>query len=169
MITNKFGFALVICFWVLVITWYVRWRVRERRDAKKGEIERKALVERLLRPNWEFYERHLQRPAPKALRDLFADTRLVTSCGLKVTKNDGISTFDPLDEDSLIDTADLLGFDIVPFAMSDCGDAIFLRPGKDESDTVYIAYHDDPGKGLVVLIDSVGAMLVKLRKAKDAA
>ena len=77
--------------------------------------------------------------------------------------------FNPLDEDSLIDTADLLGFDIVPFATSDCGDAIFLRPGKDELDTVYIAYHDDPGKGLVVLADSVAVMLERLRKVVDAA
>jgi len=47
MITNKFGFALVICFWVFVITWYVRWQVQERRDVKEHVAERKA-QERLL-------------------------------------------------------------------------------------------------------------------------
>jgi hypothetical protein len=160
--------VLVIGFWGLVITLYVWWRVRERRDASEGEIERKALVERLLRPDWQFYERHLQRPAPTALRELFADRKLVTSCGLEFTKDDGISSFNPLEEDSLVDTADQLGFDVVPFATSDCGDAIFLRPGMDEPDTVYISYHDDPGKGVLVLADSVAAMLERLRNVNDA-
>jgi hypothetical protein len=103
------------------------------------------------------------------LRELFADRRLVTRCGLRFTKNDGISTFNPLDEDSLVDTAHQLGFDIVPFATSDCGDAIFLRPGMEESNRVYIVYHDDPGQGVLVLADSVRVMLEKLRKVNDAA
>src|SRR5262249_30560093 len=169
MIKSKFGLALVICFWGLVIFAYVRFRVRERRNAKQGEIERKALVERLLRPNWQFYERHLQRPAPAALRELFADQKLVTSCGLEFSKKAAISSFNPLDEDSLLDTSDQVGSDVVPFATSDCGDAIFLRPGQHESDAVYIAYHDDPGKGLVVLADSVAAMVERLRKVNNAA
>ena len=87
---------------------------------------------------------------------------------MKFIKSDGISSFNPLDENSLLDTADQLGYDVVPFATSDCGDAIFLRPGTDQSDTVYIAYHDDPGKGIVVLADSAAAMLVRSRKLNDA-
>ena len=62
MITNKFGFALVICFWVLVITWYVRLKVRERREAKEHAAERKA-QERLLR--------HLQTPTTASWRKRF--------------------------------------------------------------------------------------------------
>lgn len=142
---------------------------KRKHPPEEDEAERKALEERLLAPDWTFYEQHLQRPAPAALRELFSDRALVTSCDLKFSKIGGISTFNPLDKHSLIDTAELLGFNIVPFANSDCGDAIFLRPGKDEADTVFIAYHDDPGKGLVVFADSVAAMVEKLRKANDVA
>jgi hypothetical protein len=62
MISNKFGFALVICFWVLVITWYVRLKLRERREAKEHAPERKA-QERLLR--------HLQNPTTTSWRNRF--------------------------------------------------------------------------------------------------
>jgi len=30
--------------------------------------------ERILHPGWEFYERHLQRPAPAARREIYADS-----------------------------------------------------------------------------------------------
>jgi len=153
--------VVVVCGFFAAL--YLLWHAHERGEPGEGEMDHKAVVERLLRPNWKFYERHLQRPAPKALRELFADTRLVTSCNLQVTKNDGISAFNPLDEDSLI-PADLLAFDIVPFATSDRDVPIFLRPGKDELDKVYIAYHDNPDRGPVVLADSVAAMLESLRR-----
>jgi hypothetical protein len=137
---------------------------RRKHPPEEEAAERKALEQRILSPDWTFYERHLQRPAPPALRELFKEIGLVTRCGLEFSKSGGISTFNPLDENSLIDTADQLGFDVVPFATSDCGDAIFLRPGKDAPDTVYIAYHNDPGKGLVVFANSVAAMIERSRK-----
>ena len=153
-------------FFTLLLRDYM-WR--RKHPPEEEAAERKALETRILSPDWTFFERHLKRPAPPALRKLFADKSLVTSCGLEFSKSDGISTFNPLDENSLVETADQLGFDVVPFATSDCGDAIFLRPGKDESDTVYIAYHDDPGKGLVVFADSVGAVVEELRKVNNVA
>jgi hypothetical protein len=88
---------------------------------------------------------------------------------LEFSKSGGISTFNPLDKGSLVDTTEQFGFDVVPFATSDCGDAIFLRPGKDGPDTVFIAYHDDPKKGLVVFADSVAVMIERLRKVNDVA
>ena len=72
MITNKFGFALVICFWVLVITCYVRSQVRERREAKERAAEIKA-QEQLLR--------NLQRPVAPAWGRRFALVGLLF-CGL---------------------------------------------------------------------------------------
>jgi hypothetical protein len=155
--------VLVVCFWGLVMAGYVAWQVRDRRKAKKSEIERKALEDRLLHPDWNFYEQHLQRPAPAALRGLFADRGLITSCGLKYDRSCRISTFMPLDRDGPVDSAGLISHDIIPIAFSDCGDPIYLRPGAAEPDTVYIAFHDDPGK-VLVFADSVGAMLEKLRK-----
>jgi hypothetical protein len=142
---------------------------RQKHPPEEEAVERKALEERLLSPDWAFYEQHLQRPAPTALRELFADRALVTSCGLEFSKTGGISTFNPLDKDSLVDTTNPLAFDVVPFATSDCGDAIFLRPGKNETDTVFIAYHDAPKKGLVMFADSVAVMIERLRKVNDVA
>ena len=160
--------VLVICFWGLVITMYVWWRVRERRNAKEGAIEHRAIVERLLRPDWEFYGRHLQRPAPAALRELYADESLVTVVGLNYTKKYKIGTFNPIDADVLLDTRDTIGCDIVAFANSDCGDPIYLRPGSTESDTVYISHHDEPGH-IAVFADSVAEMVERLRDANRAA
>jgi hypothetical protein len=155
--------TLVTCFWSLVILYFIWQRRLSRRDAREG----KALEERLLRPDWEFYERHLGRRAPAALRELFADRDLVTTCGLNYTKSSGISAFNPLDEDSLVDTAGDLGCDIVPLAVSGCGDPIYLRPGASESDTVYITYHDDP-KSVKVFAESVAGMLKRLRETNQA-
>jgi hypothetical protein len=158
--------VLVIGFWGLVITLYVWWRVRERRKARDGAIKRRAIIERLLRPDWAFYERHLRRPAPAALRGLFADRELVMACGLSYEKFGGISTFNPLDEHSLQDAVGGIDFDIVPFACSACGDSIYLRPGAAETDTVYITYHDEPKTK--VFASSVAEMVIKLRNENRA-
>lgn len=160
--------VLVICFWGFVITLYVWWQVRERRNAKVGAIERRAIEERLLRPDWSFYERHLQRSAPTSLRKLYADQSLITIVGLDYSKKYKISTFNPIDEDWLLDTRDTIGCDIVAIANSDCGDPIYLRPGSTESDTVYISHHDEPGH-IAVFADSVATMLERLRDANRAA
>ena len=82
-------------------------------------------------------------------------------------KQEGISSFEPLNEGSLLDTHDQIGYDIVPFATSGCGDPIYLRPGANESDTVYIAYHDDPGN-VEVFAESVALMLEKARGVNRA-
>jgi hypothetical protein len=159
--------VLVICFWGLVITLYVWWRVRERRNEREGAIERRAIIDRLLRPDWGFYERHLQRPAPAALCELYADQSLITIAGLDFSKNYKISTFNPIDEDGLLNTLDTIGCDIVAFASSDCGDPIYLRPGSTESDMVYIIHHDDPGH-VEVFAESVAVMLEGLRHENRA-
>jgi hypothetical protein len=73
-----------------------------------------------------------------------------------------------LNENCLLDTRETIGYDIVPFAASDCGDPIYLRPGAGESDTVYIAYHDDPGN-VEIFAESVASILEKVREANRAA
>jgi hypothetical protein len=125
------------------------------------EAERQAYEERILRPDWEFYERHLQRSAPEALRKLYADRALVTAGNLDYSDRHRIGTFEALDEERLLDTREQLGFDVVAFATSDCGDPIYLRPGPSEADTVFITYHD--GGDTEVFAESVEAMLERLR------
>jgi hypothetical protein len=122
----------------------------------------------LLSPDWAFYERHLQRPAPAALREIYSEIALMTACASYRGKRAGIGSFWPLNEEHLIDTRDAIGYDIVAFATSGCGDSIYLRPGANEPDTVYIAYHDDPGC-IEVFADSVAAMVEKAREVNRCA
>jgi len=122
---------------------------------------------RLLQTNWAFYERHLQRPVPAALREIYSDMALLTACSSCRGKRERVSSFEPLNESCLLDTHDEIGYDIVPFATSGCGDPIYLRPGAEESDTVYIAYHDDPGN-VEIFAESVAQMLEKAREVNRA-
>ena len=143
----------------------VRWR--RRNPPEKLAADRRAYEERILRPDWGFYERHLQRPAPSALRELYADRTLVTAQDLDYTDADRISSFEALDEQGLLDTRPWLGFDAVAIATSDFGDPIYLRPGTSETDTVYITHHD--GGDTEVFAESVGVMIERLRQANRAA
>jgi hypothetical protein len=114
---------------------------RRRNPPEKLEAERRAYEQRVLHPDWGFYERHLQRPVPAALREIFVDPRVVTStdvaCGDHV-----IGSFSPIDEKGLRDTREWIGDDVVAFATTSFGDPIYLRPGPSEPDVVYVTYHD---------------------------
>jgi len=54
------------------------------------------------------------------------------------------------------------GFDAVRIATTDFGDAVYLRRGATEADTVYVAYHD--GGDADVFAESIGQMLAVLRQ-----
>lgn len=135
---------------------------RRRNPPEKIAADHEAFQERLRHPDWSFYERHLQRPAPQSLRQLLADHTLLLAEGLDYPGDQRINTFNPLDEQALLDTRPWLGFDAVAIATSDFGDPIYLRPGPDEPDVVYITHHD--GGDTEVFADSVAAMLGKIRE-----
>lgn len=124
---------------------------------------RKEFEDRLLQPDWEFYERHLQRSAPAALRQLFADRKLVTMQGLEGNNGCDINEFQPIDEDGLTEIPGPNGLEVVAIATNEFGDAIYLRPGASENDVVYVTYHD--GGDTEVFAESVEAMVGKLKKA----
>src|SRR5262245_26897060 len=136
---------------------------RRRNPSERLIADRRAYEDRILRPDWAFYERHLQRPAPQALRQLYADRELVKAQGLQYNDAHCISTFEPLDEPGLLDTKPWLGFDAVAIATTDFGDPIYLRPGAAESDTVYTTHHD--GGDTEIFAESVASMLERLRNA----
>jgi len=138
---------------------------RRRNPPKKVGAE---IYAHLLQTDWAFYERHLQRPAPAALRELYSDMSLLTACASYRGEREGISSFVPLSENNLLDTHDEIGYDIVPFATSGCGDPIYLKPGAKETDIVYVAYHDDPGN-VETFADSVALMVAKAREVNRAA
>jgi hypothetical protein len=118
--------------------------------------------EQLLRPDWAFYEKHLQRPVPAALRELFADRELLL--GEACPDDLDINCFNPIVEQSLIGPVEGLNHDLVAFATSSCGDAIYLRPGATEANKVYITYHD--GGDTEVFAESVDVILAKFRAAR---
>ena len=136
-----------------------KWR---RRNPPETIASQKHVYEaRLLHPDWKFYERHLQRPTPAALRELYSDRELIVANNRDYDESHYISTFDPLDEAALVDTRAIFGFDTVPFANSD-GDIIYLRPGPTETDAVFITYHD--GGDTEQLAPDVSTFLQRLRE-----
>lgn len=129
----------------------------ERRSA-----ERIAEEARLLRPDWWYYERHLQRPISPAVRSLYADHRLLFSIGLQYDDIHNITEFCPLDSESLVQPHELIRFDVLPLATSE-GDIIYLRPGAAELDVVYVTYHD--GGDTCELAPDPATFLERLRQA----
>ena len=135
---------------------------RRRNPSEKLETDRKALEERLTIPDWDFYESHLQRPAPKTLREIYTRRWLITGakrlhcCGFEIC-------FEPLDAQAL---CDIFEIEVVPIATTDFGDPIYLRPGPMEGDIVYITYHD--GGDTEVFAKSVDEMLAKIMKANPS-
>lgn len=113
----------------------------ERRSARR--IAEEA---RLLRPDWWYYEQHLQRPIPQAVRSLYADHRLLFSIGLQYDDLHNVTEFCPLDSGALVETREFMGFDVLPLANSE-GDIIYLRPGAMEPNVVYVTYHDGADTG----------------------
>jgi hypothetical protein len=134
-----------------------------RNPPEKLAAERRAYEARLLDPDWEFYERHLQRPAPAALRKLFANHRLIVAQDIDCGEGEVISTFNPIDESGLIDSHPWLGYDAVAIATTDSGDPIYLRPGATEADALYITYHDRGNTAQ--LAPDVSAFVQRLRNA----
>ena len=125
--------------------------------------ERLAHEQRLLNPDWPSVERHLRRPLPPALRDLFADRDLITRRDLGYVDEHVISRFEPLDQTAIVETTRWLGFEAVPIATTQFGDAVYLRPGAAEGDAVYLTHHD--GGDTEVFADSISQMVAALRLA----
>lgn len=116
---------------------------RHRNPPEAFAAERRAFEERLLSPDWDYYERHLQRPAPQALRGLFADHELIATQGVEWgDEEEIISSFNPVDSRGHAESREWLGFDAIAIASNDFGDTIYLHPGPTESDAVYITRHD---------------------------
>jgi hypothetical protein len=124
--------------------------------------ERRAHERRILMPDWECVERHLQRPVPQALRALYADGTLVTSRDIEYSLDHSISTFEALDEQSITDAAPWLAVKAVVFATTDTGDPVYLRSGASVADTVYVTHHD--GGDTDIFAPSLAQMVQVLRR-----
>ena len=156
--------AIVVLFVALpALVLYIVYR--RRLAVRNGWIgvPRATRERQLLAPDWTFVERHLNRSVPQALRELYANRPLLTATNL-TCGDTPINTFEPLTEDSLLDTAAELGFDILPIATTVFGDPIYLRPGADNGETVYVTHHD--GGDTAVFAESVAQLVAGLRRVR---
>lgn len=152
------------CLWfTLTGRFSIKPQVPPEQLAAEAAAQRKAFEASLLQPDWSFYERHLQRPAPDALKSLYADEKLITSSLLDYSDHCSVNTFEPLNEQNLIDAPEAFDFPIMPIATNDYGDPIYLKPGSSEADAVYVTWHD--GGDTEVLADSVATFAKRLRRA----
>ncbi|MBL9132261.1 MAG: SMI1/KNR4 family protein [Verrucomicrobiaceae bacterium] len=147
----------------LVYAWKGRFTLRE--DPGMEAAMRHEYIKLLLQPDWQHCERLLGRPVPMALRELYADEKLVTASGLKFSDDCLISGFLPLQEQVMPDLNDDADFHPLLFASSVAGDPIYLVCGAEEDDCVYITLHD--GEDTEVLADSMDEFVSCLREASE--
>jgi hypothetical protein len=119
--------------------------------------ERQRFERRLAAPDWPFYEEHLQRTVPVALMSWFANPATVLK---RYVFEDHLIDFAPIDREQLRDG--WVVADVVAFAESD-GDPIYLKPGTDADDSVFITFHD--GGDTELLAPSVEQFLARLEEA----
>ena len=156
------GVACIIILIALAVAllkagdWLREFRWRKRNPPEKIAFERARHLARVASPDWSFYEEHLQRPVPSALRDAYLSKDLLTK---PVYFSDYYVALEPIDREVCADDNWVLP-GIIPFADSE-GDPIFLRAGPLESNAVHIAYHD--GGGCDVLSQSIEEFVSGLR------
>lgn len=140
--------------------WKGRFTSAPERTPEMIAAERAEREERLLQPDWLFFESHLGRPVPAALKELYADRELVLSENLDCTAECSIAFFEGISRDGVwVDSH--LGCDPLVFAMSVVGDPVYLKPGATEADAVYVTYHD--GGDTQMLAPSVDDFVARLK------
>lgn len=115
---------------------------KKRNPPEKLAAEWKEYQGRVKTPDWDFYADHLQRDVPAAIRDLYSNTTIIMSDNAEACGEQTISRFGAIDKASLLDTREWIGADVVAIAHNLFGDPIYLRPGSDESNAVFVTYHD---------------------------
>ncbi len=152
--------------------WFVLRRGMKGEGQTRKQIEEaeKARVEALLQPDWAFYEEHLRRPIPEALKRIYDDPDKVLGClNLSGTEHLEYSIeFEPLHRDYLVPSGESnLPFDIVPIATTEDESQIFLKPGENETNQVLMVYPEGPVL-IVPLADSVESFLSSLTAPRPA-
>lgn len=165
-ITTVLAIILLFVGLPVLILWFkdrkrTRQRLHEQSSASRIP-ERQAYGQRILDPDWACIERYLRRPVPQALRVLYAERELISRRDLSYDDDHVIGTFEPLDEQAILNTTRWLGFEAVAIATTDFGDVIYLRPGADEGDTLFLTHHD--GGDTEVFAESVSELLAALRR-----
>ena len=131
-------------FWGLgqLEAWY------RRRRAVAGKLKNSLELQRLLKPDWVFYEQHLGREIPDAIRRLYQDKEFIArECFPFPGKENAwaITSFVPISRGELLEfeaEPGLPSHPIAPIATTDLGDPIYLEPGSDRSNSVYVWEHE---------------------------
>ena len=123
-------------------------RKRNQKMNERSQAYWQRLQEQVLQPDWVFYEKHLQRAVPTAMKELF-DNRRLLEAGFAWDRKP-LNSFMPLCSNWEVEVD---GFDLVPFARIE-GEVVFLKPGATEKNAVYIWYHDG-GDGPELLCNDI--------------
>jgi hypothetical protein len=164
------GYLLTLLFAAGFVLW-IKDRIssawlKRQNPPEKLEAMRKAFKQRILNPDWQFYEKHLMRIAPEDLRLLFSDHDILLSDRNIEIGDIYITSFEPIDAEGLLKYQKLLGYDVIPFASME-GSSIYLRPGANESNAVYINYLD--GGDTEVLYPDIASFTKRLREGYSSA
>jgi len=178
------AFAAAVALFIVKLPEII-WRFRN--PQAKLAADRLAYLERVRRPDWDFYADHLRRPAPEALKHCYADEKFITGGGFEIEiepapdkdlvnpSDDGVQVevsdsgghhveeFLAIDPRGLVEAWEYWHRDILPFARGD-GFAYFLWPGAEESNAVYSACEEVLDDGIRSRVaDDVSIFVEKLR------
>ena len=128
---------------------------RWRNPPEKLLAERAAFSSRLQAPDWALFGNYLQRSVPSALQGWLNDA---SATAQEYRFGEFRVAFSPIDQTALAEAWVLPG--VLPFAECE-GDPIYLKPGAESENGVFITYHD--GGDTEELAPSVEAFLGQLR------
>lgn len=129
---------ILVPYLVLLLKRAIVWIVKRLSGAAEREHRAsEALHLRYRTPDWNFFEQHLCRDVPPSITRLYTDFDIGMWPMMKL--KDREAGLCPIDKKSLSSgTTELLGHEVVPLAFDDCGQAIYLKPGINTPDIVYV-------------------------------
>ncbi|MDX1433730.1 MAG: hypothetical protein R3286_14905 [Gammaproteobacteria bacterium] len=113
-------------------------------------------------PDWEFYERHLGRPVPPALKRLYETKDFSMHPIVEIEGREYY--FHPIRESQIV-AESVLGHGVLKFAETELSEPVYLKPGADNhGNTVY--YLKD-NKTDAVLFDDISDLVRLAGAARD--
>ena len=130
--------CVAVCLAAILLKRGIVWIARRLSGAAVRDLRaRDAENQRYRNPDWQFLQQHLQRPVNPALALLYS-TYDIGSWPM-IQLKDREARLCAIDAESISSgSAEFIGHEIVPLAFDDCGQAIYLKPGNDASDAVYV-------------------------------
>lgn len=115
-----------------------------RQGPTRREVEERQRLwdERLQNPDWDFYERYLERPVPSILKERYGEPKEFLLPFPDGEDLDG--HWSPIHAAEMIFTRGAQAdFDLLPFAWGTEGGFLFLLPGEEATDRIYQTDSDE--------------------------